>query len=156
MHAGVQTLQHVTQLATDVNRARAYHQLAQTYLKTDKEKMNFITRIMTVGLAIVTAVGYYFLLRNGNAAAGVETFLTQRAYDGEMAWLYGIVIVICYTAGSSLVMWLAERINEKGIGNGISLILFANIIASVPSFVYAFLVQFIFYFKQRQNFINRF
>ena len=39
LHAGVQTLQHVTQLGTDVNRARAYHQLAQTYLKTDKEKM---------------------------------------------------------------------------------------------------------------------
>ena len=104
--------------------------------KTDKKKMNFITRIVTVGLGIVTAIGYYFLLRNGNASAGVETFLTQRAYDGEMAWLYGIVIVVCYTAGASLVMWLAERINEKGIGNGISMILFANIVAAVPSFVY--------------------
>ena len=67
--------------------------------KTDKKKMNLITRLVTVALGLVTAVGYYFLLRNGNAAAGVETFLTQRAYDGDMAWLYGIVIVICYTAG---------------------------------------------------------
>ena len=102
--------------------------------KTDKKKMNLITRLVTVGLAIVTALGYYFLLRNGNASSGVETFLTQNAYEGKFAVLYGIVIVVCYTAGASLVMWLAERINEKGIGNGISMILFANIVAAVPSF----------------------
>ena len=100
--------------------------------KTDKKKMNFITRIVTVVLAIVTAIGYYFLLRNGN---GSTSFLTSRAVDGPMAWLYGIVIVACYTAGASVVMWLGERINEKGIGNGISMILFANIVAAVPSFV---------------------
>ena len=100
--------------------------------KTDKKKMNFITRIVTVGLAIVTAVGYYFLLRNGD---GTNSFLTYRAFEGEMAWFYGIVIVVCYTAGASLVMWLAERINEHGIGNGISMILFANIVSAVPSFV---------------------
>ena len=103
--------------------------------KTDKKKMNFITRGVTVVLSIVTALGYYFLLKNGNAAAGVDSFLTQRAASGNMAWLYGIVIVACYTAGACLVMWLAERINEKGIGNGISMILFANIVAAVPSFV---------------------
>ena len=103
--------------------------------KTDKKKMNLITRIFTVGLAVVTAIGYYFILRNGNTAAGIDSFLTHRAYEGDMAWLYGIVIVVCYTAGACLVMWLAERINEKGIGNGISMILFANIISAVPSFV---------------------
>ncbi len=104
--------------------------------KTDKKKMNLITRIVTVILAIVTAIGYYFLLRNGNAAGGVETFLTKNAYDGPMAWFYAIVIVVCYTAGACLVMWLAERINEKGIGNGISMILFANIVSAVPHFLY--------------------
>ena len=104
--------------------------------KTDKKKMNLITRLVTVVLAIVTAVGYYFLLRNGNAAYGIETYLTHNAFEGDMAWFYAIVIVVCYTAGASLVMWLAERINEKGIGNGISMILFANIVAAVPSFVY--------------------
>ena len=101
--------------------------------KTDKKKMNFITRAITVVLAIVTAIGYYFLLRNGNQG---QTFLAARAFDGDLAWLYGIVIVSCYVAGAMLIMWLAERINEKGIGNGISMILFANIIAAVPSFVY--------------------
>ena len=103
--------------------------------KEDKKKMNFITRIVTVILAIVTAVGYYFLLKNGNSAYGIDTYLTHSA-TGKMAWLYAIVIIACYTAGACLIMWLAERINEKGIGNGISLILFANIISSVPSFVY--------------------
>ena len=103
--------------------------------KSDKKKMNFITRIVTVVLAIVTAIGFYFLLRNGNASANIETFLTHNAYDGKLAWLYGVVIVVCYTAGACLVMWLAERINERGIGNGISMILFANIVAAVPNFV---------------------
>ena len=101
--------------------------------KTDKKKMNFITRIVTVVIAIVTALGYYFLLSNGSNG---QSFLTHRASSGPMAWFYGVVIVACYTAGACLVMWLAERINEKGIGNGISMILFANIVAAVPSFVY--------------------
>ena len=99
--------------------------------KNDKSKMNAITRIVTVALAIITAIGYYFLLKNGGA-------LTHSATPGEgKAWvLYAIVIVACYCAGASLIMWLGERINEKGIGNGISMILFANIISSIPSFVY--------------------
>ena len=96
--------------------------------KNDKKKMSFITRCVTVLLALVTAFGYYWLLRTGN--------LTNAATPGEgkAAWFYGVVIIACYCAGASLVMWLADRINEKGIGNGISLILFANIIAAVPSF----------------------
>ena len=96
--------------------------------KDDKKKMTFITRIVTLVLAVVTAIGYYFMLLNANC-------LTKAATEGQLAWLYAIVIIDCYTAGASLVMWLAERINEKGIGNGISLILFAGIIAEVPSFV---------------------
>ena len=101
--------------------------------KNDKKKMNFITRIVTVILAIVTAIGYYFLLKNGNGQG--TSFLTYHAQSGKLAWLYAIVIIACYVAGAMLIMWLAERINEKGIGNGISMILFANIIAAVPSFV---------------------
>ena len=77
--------------------------------KNDKSKMNFYTRILTVVLAIVTAIGYYFLLRNSGA-------LTNAATKGENGgwWFYGIVIVACYCAGASIIMWLAERINEKG------------------------------------------
>ncbi len=96
--------------------------------KEDKKKMTFITRIVTLVLAVITAVGYYFMLLNSD-------MLTKAATEGSLSWLYGIVIVACYTAGATLVMWLAERINEHGIGNGISLILFAGIVAAVPDFV---------------------
>ena len=97
--------------------------------KDDKKTMNFITRIVTVVLAIVTAIGYYFLLKNSDMLSNAAT-----PGENDAAWLYGVVIVVCYVAGASLIMWLAERINERGIGNGISLILFANIISSAPSF----------------------
>ena len=100
--------------------------------KNDKKTMGYVTRIATVVLAIVTAIGYYFLLKAGD---GTNQFLTARALEDKTAWFYAIVIIACYTAGASLVMWLAERINEQGIGNGVSVILFANIIASVPQFV---------------------
>ena len=87
-----------------------------------KKKLNQITRYVTVALALLTAVGYYFMLRGYD-------YLTDK---GVFA---AIVIIACYCAGSSLVMWLAEKINESGIGNGISLILFANIVSRGPSIV---------------------
>ncbi len=99
--------------------------------KNDKEKMNLITRVTTVILAIVTAIGYYFLLKNNGALTNAAT-----SADNSAAWFYGIVIVACYVAGASVIMWLGERINERGIGNGISMILFANIVSSIPSFFY--------------------
>ncbi|MBQ2242290.1 MAG: preprotein translocase subunit SecY, partial [Clostridia bacterium] len=89
-----------------------------------KKKLNNITRYTTVALAVLTSFGYYMLLKNQ------YQILTD---DGIFA---ALVIIACYCAGASLVMWLAEKINEKGIGNGISMILFANIVAAVPSFVY--------------------
>lgn len=89
-----------------------------------KKKINQITRCVTVGLGLITAFGYYTLLKSYN-------LLTA---DGE-TWFAAIVIIACYCAGSSLVMWLGEKINENGIGNGVSMILFANIISSFPTFV---------------------
>ena len=67
--------------------------------KTDKAKMNLITRIVTVILAIVTAIGYYFLIMRSNA-------LVKSATPGEndTAWIYAIVIVACYCAGASIIM----------------------------------------------------
>ncbi len=100
--------------------------------KNDKEKMNSITRVVTVILAVVTAIGYYFLLKN----QGMLTNAADPAQNPKMAWFYAIVIIACFCAGASVIMWLGERINEKGIGNGISMILFANIVSSLPSLVY--------------------
>ena len=99
--------------------------------KTDKKKMGLITRITTVALAIITAIGYYFLIVNGNIGIGLAPAATKG--QNSAFWFYGIVIVTCYVAGASLVMWLADRINERGIGNGVSMILFANIITSLPN-----------------------
>ena len=101
--------------------------------KDDKEKMNFITRILTVALAIVTGWGYYAILSNTD---GALTNAATKSDNPGLYWFYGIVIVSCFVAGASLVMWIAERINEHGIGNGISIILFANIVSAVPSFCY--------------------
>ena len=100
--------------------------------KDDKEKMNFITRILTVALSIVTGWGYYAILSSNHALTNAAT----KSDNPGLYWFYGIVIVACYCAGASIIMWLAERINERGIGNGISIILFANIVSSVPSFCY--------------------
>ncbi|MBQ4585794.1 MAG: preprotein translocase subunit SecY [Clostridia bacterium] len=86
-----------------------------------KRKINIITRYITIGISIVTAIGYYLLLKNNGALT---------LFASEEYWLFSaFVIITCYVAGSCLVMWLAEKINDKGIGNGISIILFANIVS---------------------------
>ena len=87
-----------------------------------QKKITQITRFVTIALGFLTAFGYYMYMKNYG-------FLTAR---GETVF-GAFVIILCYTAGSALIMWLAEKINEHGIGNGISIILFANIIASTAA-----------------------
>ncbi|MBR0302943.1 MAG: preprotein translocase subunit SecY [Clostridia bacterium] len=89
-----------------------------------QKKLNQITRYVTVALALLTAFGYYSMLKSYNYINSTDP-----------AWFSAVVIIACYCAGSALVMWLAEKINDKGIGNGISLILFANIVSRGPSLV---------------------
>ena len=93
-----------------------------------KKFANNLTRYVTVALSVVTAIGYYILLSRNYMLVG-----DARIGGSNMWFLYAFGIVVCYCAGASLVMWLAEKINENGIGNGISLILFANIISVLPS-----------------------
>ena len=95
-----------------------------------KQFINKWTRIVTVILSVVTAIGYYILLAKNNM------LVAEAVWGKDQSWtwfLYASVIVVCFCAGASLVMWLAEKINENGLGNGISLILFFNIIHSLPS-----------------------
>ncbi len=87
-----------------------------------KKKLTTLTRWVTVALALVTSYGFATLLDagyNGNSylTASGQTFFGK------------VVIIACFCAGAALVMWLAEKVNEFGIGNGISIILFANIIS---------------------------
>ena len=91
-----------------------------------RKKLNKITRWCTVGIALLQATGYYFLMRNYNAIPSDYTS------DAATTWFTGITIVLVFTAGAALIMWLGEQINDKGIGNGISIILFAGIIARGP------------------------
>ena len=91
-----------------------------------------ITRWVTVGLGLMLGIAYYFMLRN-NANYSNYNVLVPAAQTGAGAWFAAIVIVLCFVAGSALIMWLGEQINEKGIGNGISILLFAGILSSIPS-----------------------
>ncbi len=87
-----------------------------------RKKIASITRYVTVALALLMGFAYYIMLRNYG-------MLTQSGF------LTGLVIVLTFTAGSAFIMWLGEQITEFGIGNGISIILFASIISRIPSTV---------------------
>ncbi len=96
-----------------------------------KKKINAITRYLTIAIGVIQAVGYYVTLKQYQA---LEVF------TGFSNVLSIGVIVVTLVAGSMLVMWLGECIDERGIGNGISMILFASIVARGPDFV-SFLIS---------------
>ena len=111
-----------------------------------KKKIATITRLVTMGLALITSFGYAtMIITQGMTSIVVQTSngfqwsngtVTKAINVGEIfknAGLQFVVMIACYCAGAALVMWLAEKINEHGIGNGISVILFANIIVRLPS-----------------------
>src|ERR671921_115486 len=88
------------------------------------------TRYLTVGLAAAQAVGYVFLFRSQASSEGVQ--LIPNFSLGNI-----LLIVICLTAGCVLLMWMGELITQRGIGNGISLMIFASIVSGLPSGVSA-------------------
>ena len=87
-----------------------------------KKKIAAITRYSTVGIGLLQGYGYYVLMSRNSIIVS----------DAPAVWA-AIVIVMTFTAGSALVMWLGEQITEFGIGNGISIILFASIVSRFPS-----------------------
>ncbi|MBQ5321525.1 MAG: preprotein translocase subunit SecY [Oscillospiraceae bacterium] len=91
-----------------------------------QKKVGMITRWVTLALALVQAIGYYFIMKSYGAVEYTKGF------DG---WYALFIILACFTAGSCLIVWLGERIDENGIGNGISMILFAGIVSRGPSAV---------------------
>ena len=97
-----------------------------------RKKINQITRYVTVGIAIIQALGYLVTLKSN--AYGAAALTPVAGFAGV---LQQIAIVLVLVAGSCLVMWLGESINEKGIGNGISMILFASIVSRGPTLVMA-------------------
>lgn len=90
-------------------------------------KLNRITRWMGCVIALGLAVGYYFLLKHNGALT---------VFEDTFSNVFAAVIVVCaFTAGSMLIMWLGEQIDSKGIGNGVSLLIFAGIVSRMSSIV---------------------
>lgn len=99
-----------------------------------KKKITQYTRWVTIALALITAYGYVQLLQNVQVGYfSIGSVLLIDKNDGAMYYFGMAVMVACFCAGAAVIMWLAELINDHGIGNGISMILFANIISSAGS-----------------------
>lgn len=99
-----------------------------------RKKISTITRYVTVVLALMQSTAYYFYIRSQGY---LSLDANGAAFTGFFAVFQAIVIILCYTAGASLIMWLGEQINDKGIGNGISIILFAGIVSRMPTTLYS-------------------
>ena len=95
--------------------------------KKGRKKLNKITRYTTIAIALLQGFGYFQILRT----AGAITIVDASKFSWEL-FLVAACIILTLTAGSSLVQWLGESIDEKGIGNGISMILFASIVSRAP------------------------
>ena len=92
-----------------------------------RQKIERITRYAGVGLAVVQAIG---IVISYGSASGVDIV----SNEGGLFALRLAIIAICAAAGTAFLMWLGERITEKGIGNGISMLIFASIVSRVPDF----------------------
>ncbi|MBS1679816.1 MAG: preprotein translocase subunit SecY [Actinobacteria bacterium] len=91
-----------------------------------QQKITQYTRYLTVALSFFESIGYVFLFRSFGNETGASVV-------GNLTFPRVMLIVICLTAGSVLLMWLGELITQRGIGNGISLMIFASIASSIPS-----------------------
>lgn len=100
----------------------ALERLAKEGGEEGQKKIQRITRYTTVGLALLMGFAYYVMLKNYNLL-------------NETGFLAGLVIVMTFMAGASFLMWMGEQIDQFGIGNGISMILFAGIVSRIPSLV---------------------
>ena len=87
-----------------------------------KKKIQSITRYSTVAIAVLQALGYYWIVKSNGMLTNTSIWAA-------------LVIIVSFVAGSSFLMWLGEQCNEFGVGNGISMILFAGIISRIPSMV---------------------
>jgi preprotein translocase subunit SecY len=95
-----------------------------------QQKITQYTRYLTVGLAAAQAIGYVFLFRSQGNSAGTPVF--DNFSPGSV-----ILVVVCLTAGCVLLMWMGELITQRGIGNGISLMIFASIVSGLPNGIQA-------------------
>ena len=102
----------------------ALERMAKEEGEAGKKKIERITRYTTIGLGLLLGFAYYTMMRNYETQG--LTLITGEGF------LPALVIILAFAAGSCFVMWMGEQITEFGIGNGISMILFANIISGLP------------------------
>ena len=91
-----------------------------------RRKLTRISNYTGAGIALVLSIGYYFIIRKMSAL---------KYTDGISGIFCAVVIILCFTAGSQLVTWLGNQIDQKGIGNGISLLIFAGIVSRWSSLI---------------------
>ena len=114
--------------------------------ETGQKKLSKITKFVALGIAIAQATAFYFMLRRGiNSSDGLSHTAILRygdvldtKSDAFSVVISAITIIACFVAGASIIIWLGDRINEHGIGNGISMILFAGIVARLPQTISSF------------------
>ncbi|MBP3379559.1 MAG: preprotein translocase subunit SecY [Ruminococcus sp.] len=94
-----------------------------------RKKINKITSVVAFGLSIFMGFAYYLTLKRMTTDTGGAAVKYSTGWEG---WFTGIIIVACFVAGSCFVVWMGNRISEKGIGNGVSMLLFAGIAARFP------------------------
>ncbi len=99
-----------------------------------RKKIDMATRYLTLLLGAVQAYGIIRTMQSGDVSDYVSFTLLDNL--GDLEWIGYIYIVVVMMAGSMLVMWLGDQISVKGIGNGISVIIFAGIVSSLPSQIY--------------------
>ena len=97
-----------------------------------RKKITAITRFLTVALGLLQSLAYFFYLR---AQGYLATDANGMAYTGFDAVFQAVVIIAVLTAGTAVIMWLGEQISIQGIGNGISIILFAGIASRFPTII---------------------
>ena len=102
----------------------ALERMAKEEGEAGKKKIERITRYTTIGLGLLLGFAYYTMMK-GYESSGL-TLITGEGF------LPALVIILAFAAGACFVMWMGEQITEFGIGNGISMILFANIISGLP------------------------
>lgn len=102
--------------------------------ESGKQKYERITRFTTLGLALIQGIAYFFYIKR-------EGFLKPDLSTGYV-WFTGITLVLILVAGALVTMWIGEQMTQKGIGNGISLIIFSGILSQMPSMFYGLWTSF--------------
>ena len=126
------TAQIIIQLMTV---ALPYLENLQKEGEEGRKKLTAITRYLTIFLGLMQGTAYYLYLRNSGQSI-------VRYTEGAEGMFVAVIIVMSFTAGTALMMWLGEQINAKGIGNGISILMFAGIVSRMPSLIARLTVYF--------------